>query len=391
MLHGRIYISNRSVSFRSNIVGWITKRHFPLDEISRVEPRVVAGFIPNALAIIHKDGKETLLTTLPDREHTMRRLLDVWAEAAPEDYRKFKEQQKEEEEQQAAAEQQQQGDEKAAATDDAPESSSTAATKADTPDLEKQALTTTFAAAPDKIYSLMYHHPTFLSDIWKSQGFRDIEVGEWDESKHRHSSYTKPIGGNVGSTTVENDEEIIHPDGQDDWYAVVGVTRTPNVPSGKSFSTKSKTVFTQTASGGTRMHCTYQIEWTGKSMLKGMINGQAEKGQIEWNKVLAERIREYVEQHPEERVGQEEEEQEEEQKGEQNAEVATAVQSSGNIVAEWLTEDPARGAMAIALLAIVGLYLWSSLASLFRAKTVCVPVDRWKAFEAYEAYERLKM
>lgn len=383
MLHGRVYISNRSVAFRSNIVGWITKRHFSLDDISRIEPRVVAGFIPNALAIIHKDGKETLLTTLPDREHTMKRLMDVWEEASPEDFEKWQATR--------ADDEQQGGDEEAQAVEE--EKGGGEASSADTPDLEKVALTTTFAAAPDKIYSLMYHHPAFISDIWKSQGFRDIKVDEWDDSKHRHSSYTKPIGGNVGSTTVVNDEEIIHPDDQDEWYAVVGVTSTPNVPSGKSFSTKSKTVFTRTSSGGTRMRCTYQIEWTGKSMLKGMINGQAEKGQVEWNKLLAEKIREYVEQHPEERVGKEEHEDEDEAEASAGATATTSTQDpqGGEVIAEWLTSDPIRGAMAVALLAISLLYLWTYLSSLlFRAKTVCIPYDRWKAYEAYEAYERLR-
>lgn len=35
-----------------------------------------------------------------------------------------------------------------------------------------------------------------------------------------------------------------------------------------SFLTRSKTVFTYAEGGGTLMHATYQVEWTGKSMLK---------------------------------------------------------------------------------------------------------------------------
>jgi hypothetical protein len=35
-----------------------------------------------------------------------------------------------------------------------------------------------------------------------------------------------------------------------------------------SFFTRSKTVFTYAEGGGTLMHATYQVEWTGKSMLK---------------------------------------------------------------------------------------------------------------------------
>ena len=38
--------------------------------------------------------------------------------------------------------------------------------------------------------------------------------------------------------------------------------------SSRSFLTRSKTVFTYAEGGGTLMHVTYQVEWSGKSMLK---------------------------------------------------------------------------------------------------------------------------
>lgn len=40
-----------------------------------------------------------------------------------------------------------------------------------------------------------------------------------------------------------------------------------------SFFTRSKTVFTYAEGGGTLMHATYQVEWTGKSMLKSRSRG----------------------------------------------------------------------------------------------------------------------
>ena len=95
----------------------------------------------------------------------------------------------------------------------------------------------------------------------------DIKVEPWTNGK-RTFSYSRPLGGKFGSTKCESEETIISPENSDEWWGVEGTTRTPGVPAGKSFMTRSKTVFTYAEGGGTLMHATYQVEWTGKSMLK---------------------------------------------------------------------------------------------------------------------------
>lgn len=77
-------------------------------------------------------------------------------------------------------------------------------------------------------------------------------------------------------------------------------------------------MFTWAEGGGTKMHVTFQVDWTGKSMLKGAsssrflfpndladveagtINSQSVSGQKHWNSLLAKKIREYVKAHPDE-------------------------------------------------------------------------------------------
>lgn len=53
----------------------------------------------------------------------------------------------------------------------------------------------------------------------------------WSNNK-RDFSFARPVAS-IGSTTCKNSEEIVHPDGQDEWFCVEGVTSTPGVPSGK--------------------------------------------------------------------------------------------------------------------------------------------------------------
>jgi hypothetical protein len=158
----------------------------------------------------------------------------------------------------------------------------------------------------------------------------DIKVEPWTNGK-RTFTYSRPLGGKFGSTKCESEETIISPENSQEWWGVEGTTRTPGVPAGKSFMTRSKTVFTYAQGGGTLMHATYQVEWTGKSMLKsefnasarrflslvarpmvepffpptswswvGTINGQAESGQQKWNETLAKNLRSYIKEHPDE-------------------------------------------------------------------------------------------
>jgi hypothetical protein len=44
------------------------------------------------------------------------------------------------------------------------------ATKADTPDLDKQALHTRLPSEPKKVYELLYHKEEFLRGIWEGEG-----------------------------------------------------------------------------------------------------------------------------------------------------------------------------------------------------------------------------
>lgn len=86
----------------------------------------------------------------------------------------------------------------------------------------------------------------------------------------RSITYIKPLAGGFGPKqtkcllTDENDHVEF-----DDYVTVLTTTRTPDVPSGGSFSVKTRTCFTWAGGNITRMHVTCDVVWTGRSMIKG--------------------------------------------------------------------------------------------------------------------------
>ena len=83
-------------------------------------------------------------------------------------------------------------------------------------------------------------------------------------------SYIKRLGGSIGpkSTKCEICDETLHCD-FDDYVVMVTTTRTPDVPSGGVFGVKTHTCITWASSASSRIVVTSQVEWTGRSLIKG--------------------------------------------------------------------------------------------------------------------------
>lgn len=462
MVHGRIYITQKKVYFRSNIMGIKTKRVFPISSITSISPKNVAGMIPNAIEVLHTitlptngssskssdansddEAKRSLFTTLSKRDHTLTNLMTYWNKENPEAYEAYISGQGQEAvpaniiaagrarggstaTQQSTHDSTRQEAASVSRADanknDVKQTTSAkgdktadkdgnnaggkshgphAATKADTPDLEKQALHTTLPVDdPKKCFELLYKKEEFLRGIWEDQGMTSIEMQPWTDGK-RTFTYSRPLGGKFGSTKCESEETIIHPDDSKDWWGVEGTTRTPGVPGGKSFLTRSKTTFSYAEGGGTLMHATFQVEWTGKSMLKSMINGQAESGQQEWNALLKKNMKEYIRAHPDEfpsANGDALDEDDEDvapsaktasttgtAKTRSNATTTSTAQAPTDDPIEWIMGDPLRSALAAVALTLLTLYLWSLLKGLFTGDMVSISRKRLRQLELIEA------
>jgi hypothetical protein len=86
----------------------------------------------------------------------------------------------------------------------------------------------------------------------------------------RNMSYIKPLNGSIGprQTKCELKDETMHYE-PEEYITTVTTTRTPEVPSGSVFSVKTRTCLTWASAISTRVIVTTQVEWTGRSFIKG--------------------------------------------------------------------------------------------------------------------------
>jgi VAD1 Analog of StAR-related lipid transfer domain len=83
-------------------------------------------------------------------------------------------------------------------------------------------------------------------------------------------SYIKPLGGGIGPkyTECEIHDEMVHSD-LVNYVVMVTTMHTLNLPSGGVFSVKTHTCITWDSSASLRLIMTSQVEWTGRSYIKG--------------------------------------------------------------------------------------------------------------------------
>lgn len=86
----------------------------------------------------------------------------------------------------------------------------------------------------------------------------------------RNMSYIKPLNGSLGpkQTKCEIRDESVVCD-FDTYVSMITTTRTPEVPSGGVFAVKTRTCITWASAVSTRIVVTTQVEWTGRSFIKG--------------------------------------------------------------------------------------------------------------------------
>lgn len=104
----------------------------------------------------------------------------------------------------------------------------------------------------------------------------DLQMSDWSPDAannnmlSRSMSYIKPLAGGFGpkQTKCMLTDENLHVD-FDDYVSTLTTTRTPDVPSGGSFSVKTRTCLTWAGGNVTKIYVTCTVEWTGRSMIKG--------------------------------------------------------------------------------------------------------------------------
>ncbi|KAG2230057.1 hypothetical protein INT48_005260 [Thamnidium elegans] len=82
LLQGRIYISENHLCFNANIFGWVTNLVIAFADITDIEKKSTAYFIPNAIQISTDTGKHFFASFLSrDQAHDL--IVDIWKNARP--------------------------------------------------------------------------------------------------------------------------------------------------------------------------------------------------------------------------------------------------------------------------------------------------------------------
>ncbi|CAO1621374.1 unnamed protein product [Jaminaea pallidilutea] len=354
LLQGRLYVSENHVCFYANILGWVTNIVVPFTDIVSIEKRMTALIIPNGIQIATLHVKHTF-SSLLSRDTTFDLMANIWklshpdvpssavaagpALSAPEDS-------DEESDRESKA-----GDDRSskpsrrsklrsrllkASSNEAAKGNGTVVEKSKSnegkatsgadaaaakpkvkakhpatscPCEQKKehysttALDTTYPTTPEKVYNLLFHSETFMPSFWKdNQKLMDLQVGPWKgdgDLKKREFSYIKPLAGGFGpkQTKCVITDEKQHVD-FDKYITVLTTTRTPDVPSGGSFSVKTRTCFTWNGNGNvTKVFVTCATDWTARSMLRSVIDKASIDGQKGYYKDLDVEVRKYINEH----------------------------------------------------------------------------------------------
>ncbi|CAO3590838.1 unnamed protein product [Absidia cylindrospora] len=163
-----------------------------------------------------------------------------------------------------------------------------------------------YSGSIETIQNLLYtcgFMKEFLADNEKST---DVNMGEWNKSEEtnmqtRKSSYVKQLNGSIGpkQTQCLQTEQVIHSDFKES-FTMLTTTQTPDVPSGNSFSVKTRTCLTWAGYGRVRILVTATVDFTKSSWIKSTIEKSSIDGQVTYYKHLDAAVRRYMKKHPSE-------------------------------------------------------------------------------------------
>ncbi|KAH8110583.1 hypothetical protein DFH11DRAFT_1619082 [Phellopilus nigrolimitatus] len=303
LIQGRLYISENHICFHANIFGWITDLTIPVYEVASIERKMTALFIPNAIQITTRTAKYAFASFL-SRDTTYDVMHNVWRLARPD------------------AESIRSGDASARISLDDQMAlmpngdSSSLGTSLLSPVMNKvteckcgkegthypeTAMSATFPGTPEKIYNLMFASGFIKEFMRVEQDLRDLQISDWCPDPEtnllsRKFSYIKILNGVVKQTKCELLDETLYCD-FDDYICTLTTTRTPDVPSGGAFAVKTRTCIMWASPVTTKVIVTTQVDWTGRSFIKSLINGSALDGQKKYHIDLEHAMRQYIAQH----------------------------------------------------------------------------------------------
>ncbi|KAJ7638239.1 hypothetical protein FB45DRAFT_740332 [Roridomyces roridus] len=302
LIQGRIYVSENHLCFHANIFGWVTDVLIPIYEITALEKKTTAFVIPNAIRVVTARGDNTFASFL-SRDTTFDVIHNIWRLVRPSDA--------------ASIGSGSVGGPPANITEGtiigaaAVAGGAAVQRKATQCACGKQgqhykesAMDIVLPGTPDRIYNLMFASGFMKDFLAVNQKLLDIQVADWTPTTPgskllaRNMSYIKPLNASIGpkQTKCEIRDENIHLD-FDDYTSTITTTKNPDVPSGGVFSVKTRTCIMWATALSSKVVVTTEVEWTGRSFIKGIIESSAIHGQKLYHTDLEKAMRSYVSAH----------------------------------------------------------------------------------------------
>lgn len=371
LYQGKLYITETHLCFNSNVLGWIAKVLIAFEDVTFMEKTSAAGLFPSAISIETKMGK-TLFNGFISRDAAFGLMKEVWSrtllqkDMASENINtKAEKPGNGKEIDDAINSIDEENNDKDANDNDTNENDdenistneTTPNSTSSSPDKEKEKAyklradssyqydgpiyhhSTSFPAepmannefvlkelpfdcAPGILFEIMFNSEQneFLLDFLRGQEGSQIttipnftSIDGSSMTLKREYSYEKALHFPAGpkSTTCYVAEVIKRKD-PDTYYEVISSIRTPNVPSGGSFSTKTRYLIRWNDEITCLLRVSFWVEWTGSSWIKGMVENGCKNGQLEAAQLMERILSKFIKNNVEEcqiTISKEEEEQ----------------------------------------------------------------------------------
>lgn len=328
LVQGRMYISERHIGFKSNILGWVTNIAIPIHEIVQLEKKTTAGLFPNGI-VIQTLHQKYIFASLLQRDTTFELITNIWNQLvrgslgldegdvllnmdnvsrkvgsrSDLEYDESDEDSHYDDEDTSLSENDDNDSDNDSIDDDmvmptdAVLKHPPTEPEHDEVSGEIKILEDIISAPLPKVYQLLFGKDSsyFTSVLTKQKNKNISNIPEFqskDGVLTREYTYVKPLIAPVGpkETECQVTETIDHKD-FDSYVLCTQTTRTPDVPSGGSFSVVTQLYFSWGSKNSTKFTVYTYMNWTGKSWIKAAINKGSIDGQKESIGILVDELK----------------------------------------------------------------------------------------------------
>ncbi|AQZ16334.1 YSP2 (YDR326C) and YHR080C [Zygosaccharomyces parabailii] len=332
LLQGKMYISDRQICFYSNILGWVSTVFIPFEEIVQIEKKTTAGIFPNGIVVDTLHTKYVFASFI-SRDATFDLMTDVWnqiilgkrhlianhayndgetlssgmtsgkiSDASDFDddddeadsimnsnHHLPSDDEDDEDDHRGRSKSRSKSTTSVSSGLYGPTKHAPTTANYEPAAHEKLISESTINAPLGRVVNIMFGDDVSnLEAILKAQKNYDISpIPKILDTKKREYSYTKPIPGSFGPSKTKCliTETLEHYDLQD-YVKGVQVSKTPDVPSGNSFTIKTTFLLSWAANNATNLEIYVSVDWTSKSWIKGAVEKGTFDGVTESSKIL---------------------------------------------------------------------------------------------------------